>query len=60
VPLLLGNLDKAYLLELGAEGVPIVPSFLFRDTTELESGLRARGWNEVVLSRDSRGRWRRT
>jgi glutathione synthase/RimK-type ligase-like ATP-grasp enzyme len=43
VPLMLGNLNKRYLLDLEKAGVPIVPTLFFRDVPEKLP------WNEVVL-----------
>jgi glutathione synthase/RimK-type ligase-like ATP-grasp enzyme len=43
VPLMLGNLNKIYLQELSACGVPIVPTVFFKTPGELP------GWPELVV-----------
>ncbi len=44
------NVHKAYLLELGARGAPVVPTVvLLHDTASLDAICDPRGWNTVVL-----------
>lgn len=49
--LMLGNLHKAYLVELAATGVPVVPTALRRrgDAVPLSAVAGERGWRDVVV-----------
>lgn len=48
---LLGNLDKRYLLELAARGVPVVPTLLLERSrpADLVALAAERSWEEVVI-----------
>lgn len=43
------NNDKAYLLDLAAQAVAIVPTVLLTGSTDLASASAARGWTDVVI-----------
>lgn len=45
------NMDKRYLLDLAAEGVPIVPTVLLPEgqSADLAALLRSRGWSQAVI-----------
>lgn len=48
---MLGNLDKRYLLDLAARGVPIVPTAVMQRSgpTDIAALAASRGWNEIVI-----------
>lgn len=58
------NLDKCYLLELEARGVPIIPTALVQRGARIDLAaiLRDRGWNEALVkptvSANALGTWR--
>jgi hypothetical protein len=66
VPLLQWNLDKRYLRDLAAEGVPIVPTSWVEpgETATLPELLAREGWDDAVvkptLSASAHGTWRTT
>ena len=43
------NSDKTYLLDLAARGVPIVPTVLVQEASELLAACGDRGWDDVVV-----------
>ncbi len=45
------NMDKRYLAELGAEGLPVVPTRFLRrgERVDLAAAMAAAGWGEVVV-----------
>ena len=64
IPLLRWNLQKSYLRELAAAGVPVAPTAWIErgETTHLSAVLQRHGWREVVvkpvISATAFGTWR--
>lgn len=48
-PLVRWNSDKAYLLDLDRAGIPVIPTILLDDASDLAALCDERGWNDIVL-----------
>ena len=61
---ILGNLDKRYLIDLASQGIEVVPTVCVRagDGQRLASIIERHGWQDVVvkpaISASARGTWR--